>query len=68
MFQIKTPGVLIGHLVFFEHVMMNMRNIGWVYQPRRLVSKFQVLCISLVKLKDLIVTQWKWIISQKINK
>jgi hypothetical protein len=32
---------LIG-LVFPEHVMMNIKNIGCVYHPRRLVSKFQV--------------------------
>jgi hypothetical protein len=57
MFQIKTPGVLNGYLVFPEHVMMNIKNIGCAYHPRRLVSKFQVLCIYKVKLKGLIVTQ-----------
>jgi hypothetical protein len=41
--QIETPGVLNGYLVFPEHFMMNIKNIGCVYQPRRLVSKFQVL-------------------------
>ncbi len=40
MFQIETSGVLNGHLVFPEHVMMNIKNIGCVYHPRRLVSKF----------------------------
>ncbi len=43
MLQIETPGVLKCYLVFIEHVMMNIKNIGCVYHPRRLVSKFQVL-------------------------
>jgi hypothetical protein len=43
MFQIETDGVLNGHVVFPEHVRMNIENIGCVYHPRRLVSKFQVL-------------------------
>jgi hypothetical protein len=43
MFQIETDGVLNGHLVCTEHVMINIKNIGCVYHPRRLVSKFQVL-------------------------
>jgi hypothetical protein len=43
MSQIETPGVLYGYLVFPEHVMMNIKNIGCVYHPRRLVSKLQVL-------------------------
>ncbi len=42
MFQIETDGVLNGHLVFPEHVMMNIKNIGCVNHLRRLVSKFQV--------------------------
>jgi hypothetical protein len=56
-FQIETSGVLNGYLVFSEHVMMNIKNIGCVYHPRRLASKFQVLSIYKVKLKELIVTQ-----------
>ncbi len=68
MFQIETDGVLNVHLVFPEHVSMNKKNIGCVYHPRRLVSKFQVLWIYKVKLKGLIVTQLKWIIFQKVNK
>jgi hypothetical protein len=68
MFQIETPGVLNGYLVFPEHVMMNIKNIGWLYQPRRLVSKFQVLWIYKVKLKGLIVTHWKWIVFKEVNK
>jgi hypothetical protein len=68
MFQIETGGVLNGHLVFPEHVRMNIKNIECVYHPRRLVSKFQVLWIYKVKLKGLIVTQWKLIICQKVNK
>jgi hypothetical protein len=56
MFQIETDGVLNGHLVFLEHVRMNIKNIGCVYHPHRLVSKFQVLRIYKVKLKVLIVT------------
>jgi hypothetical protein len=43
MFQIETDGVLNGHLVFLEHVRMNIKNIGCVNHLRRLVSKFQVL-------------------------
>jgi hypothetical protein len=39
MLQIETPGVLKCYLVFFEHVMMNIKNIGCVYHPRRLVLK-----------------------------
>jgi hypothetical protein len=35
MSQIETPGVLNGHLVFPEHVMMNKKNIGCIYHPRR---------------------------------
>jgi hypothetical protein len=35
MFQIETPGVLNGYLVFPEHVMINIRNISWVYEVRR---------------------------------
>jgi hypothetical protein len=57
MFQIETDGVLNGYLVFPERVMMNIKNIGCVYHPRRLVSKFHVLSIYKVKLKGLIVTQ-----------
>ncbi len=51
-----------------EHVMMNKRNIGCVYQPRRFAPKFKVSWIYKVKLKGLTVTQWKWIIFQKVNK
>jgi hypothetical protein len=43
MFHIETDGVLNGHLVFSEHVRMNIKNIGCVYHLRRLVSKFHVL-------------------------
>jgi hypothetical protein len=57
MFQIEYDGVLNGHLVFPEHVRMNIKNIGCVNHLRRLVSKFQVLLIYKVKLKGLIVTQ-----------
>ncbi len=42
MLQIETPGILKCYLVFFEHVMMNIKNIGCVYHPRRLISKFHV--------------------------
>jgi hypothetical protein len=43
---------------------VNTRNIGWVYEVRRLIPKFQVLSIYKVKLKGSIVSQWKWIIFQ----
>jgi hypothetical protein len=43
MLRIETPGVLNGHLVFPDHVMMDIKNIGCDYHPRRLVPKFQVL-------------------------
>jgi hypothetical protein len=36
MLQIETPEVLNGCLVFSEHVMMNKRNVGCVYEPRKL--------------------------------
>ncbi len=55
MFQIETDGVLNGHLVFPEHVRMNIKNIGCVYHPRRLVSKFNFLWIYKVKLKGFTV-------------
>jgi hypothetical protein len=35
MFQIETPEVLNGFLVLPEHVMMNIKNIGCIYHPRR---------------------------------